>query len=41
LVGTDEYPKKDKNDAYLIAGSDKDDFFKAKNIEFYGVKKQN
>ncbi len=39
LVGTDGYPIKDEYLNYYIAGG-KDEDFKAKAVEFYGVKKQ-
>jgi len=39
LIDNDgQYPKKDKDNWYFIAGGN-DDYFKATALEFYGVKK--
>jgi hypothetical protein len=40
LVGTDGYPTTDRFGFYCIAGGDKDFYFQASAIEFYGVKTQ-
>jgi hypothetical protein len=39
LIGTDGYPIV-KNSGYHIAGGDQEPYFKAKAIEFYGLKSQ-